>query len=332
MMGYNEIVSTNRNNSFDFFKGLLIFGVVYGHVIKCLLDGAPNHIHLHWILRTFDMPLFMIISGYFLSFSVQRYTLKDLILNKLTTLFIPIVIFNYFGIYFLWAVFFSSIVIASVSYIKCRSIKWILIICILIVSQLIDKYNISYLFPFFLTGFYHIGIDNFSNKKKNFIIIAFVILLCFWSQKWTIWNLKGNLLNISYPEDLFKIGYRFLIGFTGSISMLKLFDLLLISLESTDKRISSFFVKIGKETLALYCLQSIVIFRIGVKIIHTMNLYFGGNYFLYNESFLGYILAPSLSYLLIKVLMIIIGYIKKGKYSRIIFGEKCKNLRIVFHQ
>lgn len=54
-----------RDARFDFYKGMFIWGVVWGLAITALLNGQINDVGKHPIMRTYDMPGFMAISGFF---------------------------------------------------------------------------------------------------------------------------------------------------------------------------------------------------------------------------------------------------------------------------
>lgn len=60
-----------RDTTVDFIKGMLILGVVYCHLIHILISPRQL-IWLHSVLRTFDIAVFMILSGYFLRKSLAR--------------------------------------------------------------------------------------------------------------------------------------------------------------------------------------------------------------------------------------------------------------------
>lgn len=84
MINSSQVVfNSSRKEWPDYLKGILMFGVVWGHLITTFPDGSPNHISIHWIIRTFDMPLFMLLSGYFLSFSIKKHGILTNITNKL---------------------------------------------------------------------------------------------------------------------------------------------------------------------------------------------------------------------------------------------------------
>lgn len=104
-----------RDGKLDFFKGLLIWSVVLGHSLNALCPGTV----LHTVIRAFDLPMFMYISGYLMRGSIGRYDWKQLVMNKVTTIAFPAVVWiavsfmlsDIHSYYFLWAVFISSVVV-----------------------------------------------------------------------------------------------------------------------------------------------------------------------------------------------------------------------------
>ena len=63
----------NRNQKVDFYKGLLMWGVIWGHTISALTNGTLNKgIFIHNFFRLYDMPFFMILSGFFLFKSLEK--------------------------------------------------------------------------------------------------------------------------------------------------------------------------------------------------------------------------------------------------------------------
>lgn len=77
-----------RDLSFDFIKGILIFLVVWGHTIAFTLNeqAAYNPIFI-WIY-SFHMPLFIFVSGYFAAHSM-RMSFKDCLISKAGRLLFP---------------------------------------------------------------------------------------------------------------------------------------------------------------------------------------------------------------------------------------------------
>lgn len=115
----------NRNQKVDFYKGLLMWGVIWGHTITALANNTLNEgIFIHSFFRLYDMPFFMILSGYFLYKSLEKNnSFKNILQDKITQLLVPILLWNWIihfpypstkSFYFLWAVFISSILTITV--------------------------------------------------------------------------------------------------------------------------------------------------------------------------------------------------------------------------
>ena len=77
-------MADKRDTGIDFIKGILIFGVVYGHVITALTVGSHQQVWLHTFMRTFDMPFFMLLSGFFFRKSLSSNGFVKVLLNRLT--------------------------------------------------------------------------------------------------------------------------------------------------------------------------------------------------------------------------------------------------------
>ena len=120
-----------RKDNWDFYKGLLMFSVVFGHTITALVSGANVSIWLYKFLRTFDMPMFAWISGYYLKISCKNYSVTSNLLNKVGTILFPAVLwsgiinllmrtpfFQQGRIWFLWSIFFVSVIIIFVDFFR----------------------------------------------------------------------------------------------------------------------------------------------------------------------------------------------------------------------
>lgn len=91
-------MSLERNAYFDNAKLVLIFLVVFGHMIQPFIDGAGINTLYMWIY-TFHMPAFIFLAGFFAKGSGnQKY-----IINLVKKLLVPYLIFQllYTGYYFL---------------------------------------------------------------------------------------------------------------------------------------------------------------------------------------------------------------------------------------
>lgn len=87
----------NRNVTADFIKGILILCVLYGHSISMVnqlrmvtwMDSPVNV-----FLTSFEMPLFIMISGYFLAFSLSGKSHGKVLLKRMKSIVIPIAVWE----------------------------------------------------------------------------------------------------------------------------------------------------------------------------------------------------------------------------------------------
>lgn len=92
-------MSTERNAIFDYAKGIGIILVVYGHVVRGLMNaGLPMDKALHGlvdsIIYSFHMPLFFFLSGLFLLGSLAKRGWGGLVLSKVDTIFYPYIVWS----------------------------------------------------------------------------------------------------------------------------------------------------------------------------------------------------------------------------------------------
>ena len=83
-------MSMKRNSFFDNAKVLLIFLVVFGHIIQPFVEDSGGMNTLYTWIYTFHMPAFILLSGFFAKGSGN----KEYILNLVKKLLIPYLIFQ----------------------------------------------------------------------------------------------------------------------------------------------------------------------------------------------------------------------------------------------
>lgn len=90
------MVLSNRDNSFDVLKGILIILVVLGHAIQDLStyhDIDFWHLSIFNSIYLFHMPLFIFVSGYFAN-SIDKKSFKELFKSKFLRLIVPCLIMS----------------------------------------------------------------------------------------------------------------------------------------------------------------------------------------------------------------------------------------------
>ena len=310
-----------------------MFGVIWGHMILHLLVGMDVTVSIHSLFRCYDMPFFMVISGYFLSNSCNKYNLLQLLLNKTTMIIIPSIVWSLIYsrlhdidcFYFLTAVYVSSVFIIIIHKLfvgyKYLKLGFLLTPCAFLYCINHPLWNLSYLYPFFLLGYW----GYFVKRPKHWIpvILLFITLFCFWSPSYNIWN-SGSYL-IGNPQLLGVIIFRMVIAVFGILSALIIFDYLYPRFQMGGGRIYELIIRAGRQTLMLYILQCFPL-RLMENLMYRVISISGFNPLCKIQEFFAYVLAPILSLLMLWILTIIIECMNKNKYLHYLNGFRI-NLR-----
>jgi len=342
----------------DCFKGILMLGVILGHAVTAFKAGTSISVDLHIFVRTYDMPFFILISGMFLAKSVDKYVPWKNILNKISSIMVPILVWNgifymikcmislllgnkifslgglisaFLGSWFLWSALACScimIVICGVfkkTYWRLIASVAVSVVCLFIPN---DMWNIAFMFPFYAVGFFTEWATSKIDKKSLDIlravsVAAFVVLWCFWSSKYTVWNSGSYLLGGNAAYTFKAVLIRFFIGATGCVTMALVFDVLMRCENPVMKFINRQIVSVGKNTMIIYIFQGFIIEFLFAEFIELFVEKLGFNPFVFNSAFLGYVIAPVTAFVCMIILDRIIIAMKKipliGKY---IFGFK----------
>lgn len=291
-----------RNLFIDLTKAIAIILVVLGHSIQYC--SGTNYLNEHLFfdnilfkaIYSFHMPLFMLISGYLFASGINKGA-KEIIINKLRSLIIPIftwaiiplilyIIYNFqneelhiistlkyyiqysiFSLWFLWAIFYCTlIVIINNKIFKDSIIIYILIFIISFVTP--DSYNIclyKYMYPFFILGYFYKKNNlqkRFCNIYKNnyFLFITgglFLILLCYFDRDKYIYISAHTIIGKDIIRQLYNDLFRYLIGLIGSIFTLTiLYRIYLTTIKHNKLQVRNFIWTIGKNTMGIYIISS----------------------------------------------------------------------------
>lgn len=269
-----------RDYRLDILKGVAAILVVLGHNIQ-LLGGSEYDFYSNYLFRfiyMFHMPLFMLISGYLFSFSVDKYSANKIVKNKVVSLLLPVLTWSFlakiilillgkssfsvvgFGIdfmtslWFLWAVFYVTIAALIIKKYLRNNILFhlIILIILLLLPDILNKELYAFMYPYFVIGFYS---KNYITKiRKEFIYILsvlFLIMFIFWSNDYYIYTTGISI--IKDPVNMIYINlYRWIAGFIGSIIVIYIISVL-YSLYDKDK--FEILIKIGMNSLAIYILD-----------------------------------------------------------------------------
>lgn len=331
-------MSNIRDNRMDYFKGILMFGVILGHTITAFKAGYSASLPIHTFIRIYDMPFFILISGIFLAKSVDKYVPWKNILNKISSIMVPLLlwtaVFNLirsvlsiiinkteFSIKnYIYTLFFNGWVLQSALVCSCLMILicWIfksvrlrliasIVLSILCMFIPLDTFNVSFMFPFFALGFFLEGIKSKMSDKcidiiKGISVILFIVMTCFWKASYNIWSSPSYLLNGDTINTLLITLFRFFIGCTGCVTMSIVFDILRKAQNPIMQFINKCFISAGKNTLVIYIFQGFVLEFAFARVIEIFVDKYGSNPFVSNLGLLGYVIAPVTAFICMVVL------------------------------
>lgn len=252
-----------RNSYFDFLRGFLILLVLLGHAIQYGSGSEYLEKGLYWnngIMKgiySFHMPLFILISGYFLYFSFEKYGILKTSIKKCKKLLLPIItwvpivfcldvvigndtpsikkiIYVFLtDFWFLWAILYCTALLSTGEKMK-RKWKIIFYVFVQIIffftPDILWANAYKFVFPFFLLGFY-LAKTNFlkqllSKRVLLCSLFGWLLLLAFYSKESYIYTTGYTLLRseegfLWYRQLAIDI-YRVLVGIMGCIFWLAL--------------------------------------------------------------------------------------------------------------
>ena len=230
--------------------------VLMGHFIQYSASGK-NPSWLWELIYSFHMPLFMVLSGYFVNFSIDIERLKRrfmclivpgflwsviivvvlAVLVKYTHFQNPIEnqtfllrIFKQF--WFLSCLFFCYVVGAiSVKIFRNELVAFMVSTTLLMFFCVEEHLHIAFLYPFLWTG-YFLRKNNLLDSVSWQILLAnigiFSVLLIWWSADLTIYSMPIKVYSLDNNSIVFDFqnlmitAYRFCIGLVGSMSVIML--------------------------------------------------------------------------------------------------------------
>ena len=335
-------MADKRDEIYDFFKGMLMIGVVLGHVLSALQGGEGKTYWIHEFVRTYDMPMFAFISGFFLKRSCAKRSALQNCLNKVCTILFPALIWGEIysllggrfipslGPWFLYSMFASSIIVIVIDLIKNELLKGLCFFGVVCVfhTLIIDPVNIGFLLAPTILGYYFENIKkayetHITVKRQMFVKVFMIFLylcgLSLWKLDYNVWNLGCNLMrNGEYLQNSLGMLLRFSIGILGSLLMKDLFELIFNGLNTNIrnlyKPVKDRIVLWGKSTLELYVLHGWFVSVAGTRIINILVSKLGYNPFTTNERFLVFVIAPLITAFTLYSMHFLSRIIKKIPY------------------
>ncbi|MEB7690976.1 acyltransferase family protein [Staphylococcus equorum] len=271
-----------RDYFFDNARAILIFLVVFGHLLQPYNEASTYLSSLYLTIYSFHMPAFLFISGYFAKKAGEAGYLEKV--SK--KLLIPyIIFFGFFSIYyyltgkedsvqfdpfdpvfalwFLLTLFFFHVILVIVKDYKPYFVLPIAIIFSLFAgySDNIDNYlsfsRTIMFFPIFYLGYLFTSKHTQILRNKKFVPIAFIILVTFYiiyaihpiNSDWLLGD--SPYMSLEGKQDLYSPFKRLLLYFIILATMFSFLNLI------PEKE--KFFTYIGRRTMHIYLLHGLVI-------------------------------------------------------------------------
>ena len=352
-------MSKQRLDYLDYAKGILIILVVMGHCISygcgTLYDSNEMQYSnfLYKLIFSFHMPAFSLISGYFMWGSTKKsldngHSVFKFVLMKTCRLIVPVavwkilfylvtqsisrsltipgIIYNFivdfaFGLWFLWATLFASIILFFVSkFFKDRLWVYLIIIGLMLVVPDVVYTEFKFVFPFYLLGYEFARYKEvlFSMIKKHLVwflivnISLYVISMLFYKNDTYIYVSGYAIANSDFLYHLYNDVVRFVSGLTGSM----LFIFVIYFIPSYEK------IQFKSSKLALSFLSSVGKRTLGIYIVHTF-LNFGLRYIFAAQDGFNFWMLLLQTIVICTISFFVVWILEKWKWTnRLLLGGK----------
>ncbi|WP_111931727.1 acyltransferase family protein [Clostridium tertium] len=255
----------------DNLKVILIFFVVFGHVIEYYINDNSILMTLYIFIYIFHMPLFIFISGYL---SKNFYKMKR---KAIRNLLIPYIIFNmiwytavYIGtrramfsvlypgwtLWYLLSLFFWRITLKYLIKFKhillLSFIAGVLVGLIPSIGSILSISRTIVFLPFFLLGYYATEehLEKIKSFKSEYAITGILVFLLV-----AIYIVKNDLFNYKFLYNSYSYNALEVSLFEGTIFRIFLYFgaiIFSICVINLVPRKEQFFSKIGKATMNIY--------------------------------------------------------------------------------
>lgn len=285
-------MQTGRIVYIDWLKAFTIFLVLLGHSAqKFSVSGVLTPI---FYVGAFHMPLFMMLSGFFLGKSLDR-GLKFILFTRSRQLLLPVLSFSvmvfavakfipildvtegldFFAYITGGDMWFLKYLYAGtlLAYVSDRIFRIRILAAVLPASLLISlsRVGIFVYYPYLWLGYYVHKYEHIITRHLRWLLpvsfIIFAILLLLWNfdyeyPYYRILTIKNGVYFSSY--DCLIVIFRFAIGAIGSLAFVCMFKKIRWdNIEMRFPAFSKFCLNAGKRTLGIYCLQIYLLEDVG---------------------------------------------------------------------
>lgn len=338
-----------RDIRIDIIKGVAMFLTLWGHFIQTMLMDASYFSNPAFkVIYSFHMPLFALVSGYLFYATMQRQSLRQVLMTRITGILIPIMVwttvtyaieaahgnvslyywwdhFTASDRWFLWGLLASMLVIAItekvLNRIPCgRCIGLIGGIAVMYAFPNVDK-NL-YLYLYVLIGYYGRQYQEHLCSLRRHLWMAapaWAVLMFYYDENSYIYTTGISLLRsqLTVWQQLCIDLYRYAVGLVGCLAVIWLALLIVGRWRTLDERVAV----IGRYSMQLYILQGYC-YNVFSKIWPQIYTRLGIKWNSSNHLVLDLVVAPLLSVALAAFIVVISKGIERyPRANRLLFGR-----------
>ena len=242
-------MNTSRIEYLDFVKLFTIYLVILGHVIAMMVNGYEVGGRLYSFIYSFHMPLFMLLSGYFVSGSTIKKSFVDFLQTKIRQLILPVVTCTSIVCLYLYlwrdvadyrsevignSWFLKTLFVYYVLFYLLKKIHindWALFIfsCMLLfIFPGCSSLQVNLLFPYFWGGYFCRKYKTFERIRGNWhyalcFSAIFIVSYCLQRNLYIPNYIEINISNIQSKGHL--ILFRYIVALSGSMSVISVIAL-----------------------------------------------------------------------------------------------------------
>ena len=344
----------------DLVKGAAVLLMLWGHCIQyCALDAVVYITDsAYQTIYAFHMPVFMLISGYLFYYSFRKRNMADLIEHRIRGMLHPIVMATFlnnvlmlilsyalsgrgdflFGslfagiandLWFLWAVLYCSVIVGVCCKLTEKlSLQLLLLVLGIFVILLLPQWNMTlFMYPYFVAGFlcarYRQSAKRLYRVIRYAMLVLFPVMMHFYQVKHFIYVTPIISEELALSESLSIAGFRWAIGFAGSIWMLTIMEFLLAlgsRIAAVQKCLQGVSC-LGRNSLQIYCLSASMLSGYSPYLYRKFVDLVGYNVFAQNVTVFSFLFTPILATAWSVILYGIVLLMRKFRLHGLIFGR-----------
>jgi len=340
-------------------RGIAVFLMLWGHCIQYCAQGTFDAFEntVFKFIYSFHMPLFMLISGYLFYFSFRKRTMKELLIHRTQGMLQPIVMAGIFNaalrqlanlflrapvhlldgallwelhsFWFLWCVLSGSLAVTLAC--KMTENNWLQLLYLAAGTVLVmlfkDMHLHLFMYPYFVAGFlygkYQEHIGKTAKRIAWLALPVFSVMLYFCGRRHFIYNTPVFGTELAVMDYVRINGFRWGIGFAGSVSALLLIRVFLDFAEHRKwfRNLIRGAGILGENSLAIYCLSVVLLSGFLPPIYDKAVQILGSDVFLGNMDIYNYVFTPALAVAYSFLLYGVVRLLKKWHLHKLLFGR-----------